>query len=316
MTGTILETNLKGIGSLSRGKVRDIYQPSGKDYLYLVATDRISAFDSILPVGIPHKGHILTQISKFCFLSTKDYAENHFLDCPDPNVMVVRKLTPYPVEAIVRGYLMGSAWRAYKNNNKRDFNGTILPDGLSENQKLETPIITPTTKAEAGKHDEDITDKVIVENGLVPGKVWEMIKNMSIDLYNAGNALAKIKNGVVFDTKFEWGYCPGHSAVLMDEIFTPDSSRIGDLASYRARFEAGERPEWYDKEYTRDYLKEQNWMGAQDGTIPEIPDGVIQETSRRYQKGYEIMTGREFKPPIDPPTGVRIKAHILTARKN
>ncbi len=309
MTRTILETNLKGLGSLQRGKVRDIYQPSGKDYLYLVATDRISAFDSILPVGIPHKGYILTQISKFCFLSTKDFAENHFLDSPDPNVMVVRKLTPYPVEVVVRGYLMGSAWRAYEKS-QRDFNGTVLPDGLVENQALEKPIITPTTKAEAGTHDEDITDQVIVGKNLVDARVWSMIKDMSIELYNAGNGLAVKNGGVVFDTKFEWGYCGGHAAVLMDEIFTPDSSRIGDLVSYRARFEAGERPEWYDKEFARDWLKGQGWMGAQDGPIPKIPVEVVQETSRRYQRGYEIMTGWEFKPPSEPPTEDRIMANI------
>jgi len=292
-----------------RGKVRDNYDlPDGRRIL--IATDRLSAFDRIL-TSIPLKGQVLTQIARFWFDATKDVAPNHVLEYPDPNVVVCRKLAIMPVEIVVRDYLAGttstSIWTMYKKG-QREMYGMHFPDGMRENQKLPQTLITPTTKAFDGGHDEPLTAREIADRGLLTANQWMTVTNLALGLFARGREMAQKQGLILVDTKYEFGVDPEGHIILADEIHTPDSSRYWFAESYPRRFEAGERPESFDKDFVR------TWVTARcdpyKDDIPDIPRAVVLEAARVYISAYERITGRAFELP-DP--NVRVLDRI---RKN
>jgi phosphoribosylaminoimidazole-succinocarboxamide synthase len=278
------------------GKVRDNYDlPDGRRIL--IATDRLSAFDRIL-TAIPLKGQVLTQIARFWFEATKDVTPNHVLDYPDPNVVVCKRLTIMPVEVVVRDYLAGttstSIWSLYKKG-ERTLYGLRFPDGMRENQKLPETVVTPTSKAFQGGHDEPLTSDEIVGRGLLTEAQWQSVTETALALFARGREMAARRGLILVDTKYEFGFDRDRRIILADEIHTPDSSRYWFAASYRERFEAGERPESFDKDFVR------SWVAARcdpyKGEIPEIPREMVLETARVYISAYEQITGRAFDLP-------------------
>lgn len=289
---TLKETNFPKLGKRYKGKVRDVY--IAKDKLFLIATDRQSAFDRIL-ARIPFKGQVLTQTSAFWFEKTNDIIKNHVIDVPDPNVIVCKKLKVFPVEVVVRGYMTGvtstSAWVAYEKG-ERNFCGNALPEGLKKNQRFKTPIITPTTKSE--EHDEKISGKEIIKRKLMTKKQWDFVSDKALRLFQRGTEIAA-KNGLMLvDTKYEFGYDEKGNIFLIDEIHTPDSSRFWLKNSYEERFKKGEEPENIDKEFLRLWFTK-HCDPYKDKTLPEAPEELVIELSRRYIKLYEMVTGKEFK---------------------
>ena len=281
-----------GIGKKYEGKVRDNYTLNGKRII--VTTDRISAFDRVL-CTIPFKGAVLNQTSAFWFDKTKNIVENHMLNVPDPNVMVVKECKPYPVEMVVRGYITGvtttSAWYSYERGT-RNFCGNILPEGLKKNQKLKKPIITPSTKAEHGAHDESVSGEEIIKRGLVDRKTYRKMEQAALALFDFGAKLASKNNLILVDTKYEFASLNG-KLVLIDELHTPDSSRFWVKDTYDKLFSKGEEPQKLDKEYVRQWLAQRGFIG--EGTIPEIPGEVRIEAAKRYITAYEMITGKEFE---------------------
>jgi phosphoribosylaminoimidazole-succinocarboxamide synthase len=273
-----------------RGKVRDTYTKNSK--IALVASNRISAFDVILPRPIPYKGAVLNLLSAFFLKQTKSIAPNWLNNVPNPYLSVGAACQQIPVEVIVRGFIAGSMWRAYENG-VRDFCGNILPDGLKRNQKLEFPIITPTTKAAEG-HDEDTTEAEIIKNGILTIESWELIKKYAFGLYQFGQEYAAKKNLILVDTKFEFGKTEEGEILLIDEILTPDSSRYFILDSYQSTFEKGQEPEQLSKEFVRQWLIENNFMGRNGDVMPEMLDSKVEEISSRYINLYEQLTGLKF----------------------
>lgn len=288
---TLDKTNFK-FGRKYEGKVRDNYILNGKRII--ITTDRISAFDRVL-CTIPFKGQVLNQASAFWFEKTKDIVKNHLIDVPDPNVMVVNECKPYPVEMVVRGYITGvtktSAWYNYERGI-RNFCGNILPEGLRKNQRFEKPIITPSTKAGLGFHDEPISGEEIIKKGLVDENVYREMEKISLALFDFGTRLAAKNNLILVDTKYEFGGLNGE-LVLIDEIHTPDSSRFWIKDSYDKLYSKGEEPQKLDKEYVRQWLSNQGFIG--EGPIPYIPDEVKIEAAKRYITAYEMITGKEFE---------------------
>jgi phosphoribosylaminoimidazole-succinocarboxamide synthase len=293
-----------------RGKVRDNYDlPDGRRIL--VATDRLSAFDRIL-TSIPLKGQVLTQIARFWFDATKDVAPNHVLEYPDPNVVVCRKLAIMPVEIVVRDYLAGttstSIWTMYKKG-QREMYGMRFPDGMRENQKLPQTLITPTTKAFDGGHDEPLTAREIADRGLLTADQWKTVTDLALALFARGREMAGKRGLILIDTKYEFGFDPDGHIILADEIHTPDSSRYWFAESYPRRFESGERPESFDKDFVR------TWVTARcdpyKDEIPEIPREIVLETARVYISAFEQITGRPFELP-DPSVPVleRIRGNL------
>jgi phosphoribosylaminoimidazole-succinocarboxamide synthase len=264
------------LGKLYSGKVRDNHI-TGKRRV-MVTTDRISAFDRILIRGIPFKGQVLNLLTAFWFEQTKDIVENHLLDVPDPNVMVVKESTPIVVEVVIRRYLSGSAWRSYIK--KKEVSGIKLPDNLKEDQILPDLIITPTTKA-VNMHDEEISREEIIEKNIIPEDVYSTIEETAIELFKRGEEILKKRGLTLVDTKYEFGMVDGR-LILIDEIHTPDSSRFWEKDT-----------KYQDKEYVRKWLREQGFMG--DGEQPIMPDDMIVEVSRRYISIYEKITGKEFE---------------------
>lgn len=290
----LTQTDFKNLGTKHVGKVRDIYDLGDK--LILITTDRQSAFDRIL-ASIPFKGQVLNQVSQFWFENTKNIVPNGLLDTPDPNVSVFKKCEVFPVEMVVRGYITGvtgtSAWMAYQNG-QRDFCGNLLQEGLKKSQKFDSPIITPTTKAE--DHDEKISAKEIIARGLASEKDWNYISDVSIKLFNYGTEIAA-KNGLVLvDTKYEFGKDADGNILLIDEVHTPDSSRYWIADSYQSKFEAGEEPENIDKEFLRLWFKN-NCDPYNDKELPQAPKDLMIELSARYIKLYEMITGKRFVFP-------------------
>jgi phosphoribosylaminoimidazole-succinocarboxamide synthase len=273
-----------------RGKVRDTYTKNLK--IALVASNRISAFDVILPRPIPYKGAVLNLLSAFFLKQTKSIAPNWLSEVPNPYISVGTSCQQIPVEVIVRGYIAGSMWRAYENG-VRDFCGNILPDGLNRNQKLEFPIITPTTKAAEG-HDEDTTEAEIIKNQILTQESWDLIKKYAFGLYQFGQEFAKEKNLILVDTKFEFGKTEVGEILLIDEILTPDSSRYFILDSYQSTFEKGNEPEQLSKEFVRQWLIENNFMGRNGDVMPEMSDSKVEEISNRYIQLYDQLTGQNF----------------------
>ena len=291
--GNNLEKTDFKAGEKYEGKVRDNYLLGDKRII--ITTDRISAFDRVL-CTIPFKGQVLNQTSAFWFKKTKDIIKNHLIEVPDPNVMVVDECKLIPVEMVVRGYLTGvtttSAWYSYEKGI-RDFCGNKLPDGMVKNEKFKEPIITPSTKAEKGQHDDSISGKQVLERGLVDEKIYHEMEKTALALFDFGTKLVAKNNLILVDTKYEFGLDKDGNLTLIDEVHTPDSSRFWIKDTYERLFEAGKDPEKLDKEYVRQYLADKDFIG--EGDIPEIPDDVKVEAAKRYIKAYEMITGKEFE---------------------
>jgi len=273
-----------------KGKVRDVYTVN--DLLIMVASDRISAFDTVLPKGIPYKGQILNQIaSKFLDL-TADIVPNWKQANPDPMVTVGIACEPFEIEMIIRGYLTGSAWRTYLKG-ATEICGVPIPAGMKENQKFEKPIITPTTKAKDG-HDEDISKEEILAQGIVSKDDYELLEKYTTELFERGTKYAADKDLILVDTKYEFGKKDG-KIYLIDEVHTPDSSRYFYADDYQIRFEKGEAQKQLSKEFVRQWLIEQGFMGRKDDTMPVLSDDFVNNVTNRYIELYEIITGEKFK---------------------
>ncbi|HOK27100.1 MAG TPA: phosphoribosylaminoimidazolesuccinocarboxamide synthase [Bacteroidales bacterium] len=293
MKNTVLRTDFKfpGLKSIYHGKVRDVYNIND-EILLMVVTDRISAFDVVLPRGIPYKGQVLNQItSKFLDL-TSDIIPNWKIASPDPNVTAGIICKPYPVEMIVRAYLTGSSWRTYKSG-KREICGIPLPEGMREHQKFDEPLITPTTKAEQGLHDEDITPKEIVEKGLVSEEEYTLIEKYSLEIFKRGSEIATKNKLILVDTKYEFGKKDG-KIYLIDEVHTPDSSRYFYAEDYQERFSKGLPPRQLSKEFVREWLMANGFMGRTGEKVPDMTDEFVNEVSERYIELYEKITGEKF----------------------
>ena len=289
---TRTDLNLPGQKSVYHGKVRDVYNIND-DLMVMVATDRISAFDVILPKGIPFKGQVLNQIAASFLDLTADIVPNWKLATPDPMVTVGLKAEGFRVEMIIRGYLTGSAWREYKNGC-RELCGVRLPDGMRENERFPEPIITPTTKAEEG-HDENISAEEIVRQGLVSREDWETMVKYTRALFKRGTEIAAKKGLILVDTKYEFGKRDG-KVILIDEIHTPDSSRYFYAEGYEERFAKGEPQRQLSKEFVRQWLIEHNFMNQPGQVMPEITDEYAQSVSERYIELYEHIIGEKFVP--------------------
>jgi phosphoribosylaminoimidazole-succinocarboxamide synthase len=293
-----------------RGKVRDNYNlPDGRRII--IATDRLSAFDRIL-TAIPCKGQVLTQIARFWFEATRDICPNHVIDYPDPNVVLCHQLRIVPVEIVVRDYLTGttgtSIWSMYKSG-LREIYGISFPNGLRENQKLPSTIITPTTKAADGSHDDPLIPDDIVGRGLLTSEQWQTLSELALALFARGRELAAQRGLILVDTKYEFGFDAAGRIILADEIHTPDSSRYWVRDSYERRFAAGEPPEALDKDVLRRWVTTR--CDPYRDPIPKIPNEIILETARIYIEAFETITGQSFVlPPPDPPILARIRANL------
>ena len=289
------------------GKVRDVYF-IGDDRLCMVATDRISAFDVILPEGIPYKGQILNQIAAKFLNATRDIVPNWLQATPDPMVSVGYRCEGYPVEMIVRGYLCGSAWRAYKAG-VREICGVQLPDGMRENEKFPKPIITPTTKAEIGTHDEDISREEIIARGLVPENEYRLLEQYALALFARGQEIAAKHGLILVDTKYEFGNYKGQ-VMLMDEVHTPDSSRYFYAEGYEERFAAGQPQRQLSKEFVREWLMDNGFQGKEGQTVPEMTPAIVQSITDRYIELYEGITGDKFVQTDTSDLSSRIENNI------
>ena len=292
------ETNLPLPGKTS-GKVRDWYDlPDGKRLI--VTTDRLSAFDRIL-ARVPYKGQVLNQLSGWWFEQTKDIIPGHILSLPDPNAAVVTTVEPLMVEVIVRGYISGvtstALWYRY-SLGERDIYGYTFPEGLTKNQALPEPIITPTTKGVAGAHDERLTVAEVVEKGILDAPTWEQVQAAALAIFKRGQELARKAGLVLVDTKYEFGRAPDGRIMLIDEVHTPDSSRFWKADSYQARLDAGQEPENFDKEFVRIAYADKGYRG--DGPIPDMPAELWASASERYITIYEMLSGKTFEPGAYP----------------
>lgn len=291
-----------------RGKVRDVY--SFADRLVMVATDRISAFDVVLPRAIPYKGQVLNQTAAYFLDATADLVPNWLTSVPDPNVSVGLRCEPYAVEMVVRGYLAGHAWRQYRAGY-RVLCGVVLPDGLRENDRLPQPIITPTTKAHEG-HDEDISREKILELGIVGETDYQQLEQYALALFQRGTEMAAERGLILVDTKYEFGNIGGQ-VYLIDEVHTPDSSRYFYADSYEASLQANQPQKQLSKEFVREWLIANNFQGKAGQTIPDMPDEWIDQITARYVELYETVTGRAFAYEDAADPLVRIETAIRTS---
>jgi len=292
-------TNFTNLGTRYEGKVRDNYTKDEKRIL--ITTDRLSAFDKVIAL-VPFKGQALNALSKFWFERTKDIVGNHVVEYPDPNAVVGEECTPLAVEMVVRGYITGStttsAWYNYQKG-VRNFCGNPLPEGMKKDQKLDHAIITPTTKAAHGDHDESLAPEELIKRGHITKDDWDKLAAISLKLFARGQEIAAKQGIILVDTKYEFGKNKKGEIVLIDEIHTPDSSRFWKSATYQAKFDKGEDQDNINKEYLRLWLSEKGFIG--EGAIPAIPEDVIVETARRYIEAYELITGQTFEgTPGDP----------------
>lgn len=288
---TKTDFNFDGQTNVYHGKVRDVYTVKN-DLLAMVVSDRISAFDVVLPEGIPYKGQMLNQIAAKFLDATADIVPNWKLATPDPMVTVGLRCEGFAVEMIVRGYLCGSAWRTYKSGI-REICGVKLPEGMRENQKFATPIVTPTTKAEQGAHDEDISKEEILKQGLATPEEYALLEKYTLALFERGAEMAAKRGLILVDTKYEFGKRDG-KIYLMDEIHTPDSSRYFYADGYEARFENGEPQKQLSKEFVREWLMDNGFQGKEGQSIPEMTENKVNEISERYIELYENITGETF----------------------
>ena len=305
------ETNFDFLGKKKTGKVRDIYEQPKQ--LVLVTTDRHSSFDRNI-AHIPYKGQVLNQITEFWMNETKDIVQNAMLAVPDPNVMVAKKCTLVPVEAVVRGYNTGvtgtSIWTRY-SAGQREFGGVVLPEGMKKNIKLSEPIFDPTTKEEA--HDRTLTPEEMVAEGFITKERFAELRDVALKLFARGQEIATKRGLILVDTKYEFGTDENGKLVLIDEIHTPDSSRYWQLASFQERVSAGQEPEYFDKEFLRLRFKD-NCDPYKDAVPPEAPADLVAEMSRRYIQMYEQLTGKTFVPgetPIVPRMEQNLKAYAV-----
>ncbi|MDR0891698.1 MAG: phosphoribosylaminoimidazolesuccinocarboxamide synthase [Mediterranea sp.] len=305
---TKTEFNLPGQQSVYHGKVRDVYNINGEK-LVMVATDRISAFDVVLPEGIPYKGQMLNQIAAKFLDATTDICPNWKLATPDPMVTVGVLCEGFPVEMIVRGYLCGSAWRAYKSG-VREICGVKLPEGMRENQKFPQPIITPTTKAEQGLHDEDISKEEILKQGLATPEEYAVLEKYTLALFQRGTEIAASRGLILVDTKYEFGKHNG-TIYLMDEIHTPDSSRYFYAEGYEERFASGEPQRQLSKEFVREWLMDNGFQGKAGQTVPEMTPAIVQSISDRYIELFEHITGEKFVKEDTANIARRIEQNVI-----
>ena len=294
----LIDATIEELPNHYRGKVRDTYRLDD-GCMVIIATDRQSAFDKNLG-AVPFKGRVLTQTARFWFDATRDLCANHVIEYPDPNVLVCRNLTMLPVEMVVRDYLTGSTntsiWPMYKSG-ARDMYGIAFPDGLTKNQKLPQTILTPTTKAAYGEHDEPVTPEEIVERGLLNQERWEELAQLTLSIFARGSEMAAERGLILVDTKFEFGLDENGDVCLADEILTPDSSRYWIADSYTERLAAGLNPDGLDKEFLRLWVSER--CDPYKDPIPEIPDDTLVDFSRRYIRLFETVTGWEFEGEAD-----------------
>jgi len=275
-----------------KGKVRDVYTIEDQ-WLVMVASNRISAFDVILPRPIPYKGQVLNQIAAYMLNATRDICANWLVDVPAPNVSIGKKCVPFKIEMVVRGNLTGHAWRTYASG-KRTLCGVPLPEGMKENDFFPTPIITPSTKAEEG-HDEDISKEEIIATGLATESEWAILEDYALRLFARGKEIAAKRGLILVDTKYEFGKI-GDQVYLMDEIHTPDSSRYFYAEGFEERQKAGERQKQLSKEFVREWLIANNFMGKEGQTVPEMSDDWVNTISQRYIELYEKVIGTAFQP--------------------
>ncbi|MGC1391012.1 MAG: phosphoribosylaminoimidazolesuccinocarboxamide synthase [Bacteroidales bacterium] len=293
MAKTILSSNYNfpGQKSIYKGKVRDVYNIDDK-YLLMIVSDRISAFDVVLPKGIPYKGQVLNQIAANFLDATSDIVPNWKIATPDPTVTFGHKCDPFPIEMIVRAYLTGSSWRTYKSG-AREICGIEIPDGMKEHQRFRAPIITPTTKAEQGRHDEDISRTEIINSGLISEEDYLLIEKYTMDVFMRGSEIALQHGLILVDTKYEFGKKDG-KIYLIDEINTPDSSRYFYADKYQEDFEKGLPQKQLSKEFVREWLMDNGFQGKSGQEVPEMSDLFVNQVSERYIELYERITGERF----------------------
>ncbi len=312
MGNTIIATNFNfpGQKSVYKGKVREVYRLEG-DILVMIATDRLSAFDVVMPRGIPYKGQILNQIASRMMEATKDIVPNWLIANPDPNVAVGHACEPFKVEMVIRGYMSGHAAREYKAG-KRMLCGVPMPDGMKENDAFPEAIITPATKAEKGDHDEDISRAEILARGIVSETDYELLEKYTYRLFERGSAMAAERGLILVDTKYEFGKNVAGEIMLIDEIHTPDSSRYFYQAGYEERQARGEPQKQLSKEFVRQWLISNGFQGLEGQVVPEMSDGYIQSVSERYIELYENITGTTFEKADISDIQGRIAQNVLS----
>jgi len=310
MSQTITKTSFSfpGQKDVYHGKVREVYRIEN-DYLMMIVTDRISAFDVVLPRGIPYKGQVLNQIASKFLDATEDIVPNWKIASPDPNVTFGHKCEPYPVEMIVRAYLTGSSWRTYKTG-ARNICGVPIREGMKEHQQFPQPIITPTTKAEQGLHDEDIARDDIITSGLVPEDEYKLLEKYTMELFQRGSEIAAEHGLILVDTKYEFGKKDGQ-IYLIDEIHTPDSSRYFYADEYQKRFRKGLPQKQLSKEFVREWLMSKGFQGQPGQEVPEMPDSFVDEVSERYIELFEKITGDKFQKADISDVESRIEENVL-----
>ncbi|WP_400073541.1 phosphoribosylaminoimidazolesuccinocarboxamide synthase [Zobellia russellii] len=311
MSSTITDTNFEfpGQKSVYKGKVREVYELEN-GILVMVATDRLSAFDVVMPKGIPYKGQILNQIATKMMDATKDIVPNWLMATPDPNVAVGHACEPFKVEMVIRGYQSGHAAREYKLG-KRVLCGVEMPEGMKENDKFPEPIITPATKAEMGDHDEDISKEDILKRGIVSKEDYEVLEKYTRALFERGTQIAAERGLILVDTKYEFGKTKDGKIVLIDEIHTPDSSRYFYADTYKELQEKGEHQKQLSKEFVRQWLIQNNFQGLEGQSLPEMTDAYIESVSDRYIELYENITGEEFVKADITDIQNRIEGNVL-----
>lgn len=307
-TLTSTNFNFPNQKSVYHGKVREVYELEN-ELLVMVATDRLSAFDVVMPKGIPYKGQVLNQIAAKMMKATEDLVPNWLMATPDPNVAIGKKCEPFKVEMVVRGYLAGHAAREY-HAGKRNLCGVRLPDGMKENDKFPEPIITPSTKAGQGDHDEDISREDILKKGLVSEKDYEVLENYTHLLFRRGTDIAREQNLILVDTKYEFGKTREGKIVLIDEIHTPDSSRYFYAEGYEKRQERNEPQKQLSKEFVRQWLISKGFQGIEGQKPPEMSDEFVQSVSMRYIELYEKITGENFRKADVSNISSRIAANV------
>ena len=294
MNSTIIKTdfNFKNQHSVYKGKVRDVYKLKN-NLLVMVASDRLSAFDVVMPKGIPYKGQILNQIATKMMKDTEDLVPNWLISTPDPNIAIGHCCEPFKVEMVIRGYLSGHAAREYKNG-KRLICGVPMPDGMKENDKFPNPIITPATKADFGEHDEDISKEDIISKGIVSKSDYETLEDYTFKLFERGSQIANERGLILVDTKYEFGKTKSGKIVLIDEIHTPDSSRYFYKDGYKLRQQNDEPQKQLSKEFVRQWLIQNNFQGLENQKVPVMSDDYVNLVSDRYIELYENITGESF----------------------
>ena len=316
MNNTIIDTNFKfpNQKKVYKGKVREVYYLND-DLLVMIATDRLSAFDVVMPKGIPYKGQILNQIATSMMKATEDLVPNWLIATPDPNVAVGHLCEPFKVEMVIRGYLSGHAAREYKSG-KRMLCGVVMPEGMKENDKFPQPIITPATKAEHGDHDEDISREDILKRGIVSEADYVVLEDYTRKLFQRGSEIAASRGLILVDTKYEFGKTKDGKIVLIDEIHTPDSSRYFYADGYKERQERGEPQKQLSKEFVRQWLIANNFQGLEGQTVPFMSDAYIETISERYIELYENIMGEAFVKADVSNIQNRIEKNVLNYLKS